>query len=78
MQDFQMFITIMIKLIIENFQFLFEIFWFLLYIYKGFSNIYNKRDKAYHGVSPFVIWNISIFTWKKGKGFKNIYNNNDK
>jgi hypothetical protein len=55
MQDFQMFITIMIKLIIENFHYYLKYFDFCCSIYKGFSNIYNNRDKAYHGVSPFVI-----------------------
>jgi len=60
--------------------FLISIFTFLnlkYYIYKGFSNIYNNNDKAYHGILPFFIWNNFIFACKIGK-YSNIYNNRDR
>jgi hypothetical protein len=49
-RNFQIFITIVIKHIMEFFHFLFEIFIFLVEnIYNLSSNIDNKCDKAYHG-----------------------------
>jgi len=52
-RDVQIFITIMIEPLMEFFHFLFKILIFSLKIYKGFSSIYNDRDKAYHGISIF-------------------------
>jgi hypothetical protein len=74
-----MLVIIVVKPIMEFFSFF---IWnasnFASKINKGFSNIYNHHDKAYHGFFPFSIWNIYIFSWRKEKGFLHIYNNCDK